>query len=170
MTFPILNTPRLTLRVHDIGDLGPYSEVLASDRARFIGGPYDDKGIWDDFCRETASWILRGFGGFTVLHQGEIVGFTCLHHERGDPERELGWVFRECGEGHGFAHEAAQAARAYAFDTLGWDTIVSYIDPENSRSIRLAERLGAVLDPAAQKPDGCPECLVYRHARPEARA
>ncbi len=50
-------------------------------------------------------------------------------------------------------------------DSRGMTRLVSYIDPRNSRSIRLAERLGAKLDPKAAKVD--PDDLVYRH--PEAR-
>ncbi|MCP4820480.1 MAG: GNAT family N-acetyltransferase, partial [Shimia sp.] len=43
----------------------------------------------------------------------------------------------------------------------------SYIDPPNAPSIRLAEKLGAVRDDTAARPD--PNDLVYRHM-PEARA
>jgi RimJ/RimL family protein N-acetyltransferase len=39
---------------------------------------------------------------------------------------------------------------------------VSYIDRNNSRSIALAERLGAVPDPDAATPDNSDD-LVYRH-------
>ena len=67
-------------------------------------------------------------------------------------------------EGKGYAFEAAQAARAHAFDVLGWETAVSYIDPGNARSIELAERLGAVRDPeAAPFHEGD---LVFRHSAP----
>ena len=171
MIIPELKTARLTLRAHKKSDFPTYAAVLMSDRAIHIGGPYSEQGAWDDFCRETASWVLNGYGGFTVLDRAnEIVGFTCLHHERGDPEREIGWVFTADGEGHGYAHEAATAVRHFAFDTLGWTTAVSYIDPPNTRSIRLAERLGATLDRDAAKPDACPECLVYRHPAPEGQS
>jgi len=57
--------------------------------------------------------------------------------------------------------------RQYAFDEIGLKTAVSYIDRDNKRSIKLAERLGAVLDPKAKTPNDDP-CLVYRHLRPEA--
>jgi len=46
--------------------------------------------------------------------------------------------------GRGYAHEAAVAAIDYAIDLLGWTDIAHHIDPANTRSIRLAERLGAV--------------------------
>ena len=42
---------------------------------------------------------------------------------------------------------------------------VSYIDPKNLDSIRLAERLGAVKDPDAETIDG--NDAVYRHPSPE---
>ncbi|MCH2169093.1 MAG: GNAT family N-acetyltransferase, partial [Oceanicola sp.] len=41
------------------------------------------------------------------------------------------------------------------------ETLVSYVDPRNERSSRLAERLGATLDAEAPRPD--PLDLVYRH-------
>ena len=69
-------------------------------------------------------------------------------------------------EGKGYAAEAARAALDYAFDTLGWDTCVSYIDANNARSIALAERMGATVDPTAAQPDDETDLLVYRHARP----
>ena len=84
------------------------------------------------------------------------------------PEREIGWsVYDPAIEGTGIAREAAEAVRAWAYTTLGWTTAVSYIDPDNAASIRLAERLGCTLDEAAEKPEGEP-CLVYRHPAPEA--
>ena len=49
-------------------------------------------------------------------------------------------------EGRGIAREAAVAARAYAYGRLGWQTAVSMIDPANTRSIRLAERLGCRME------------------------
>jgi RimJ/RimL family protein N-acetyltransferase len=88
----------------------------------------------------------------------------------GWPEKEIGWsVWAPEAEGKGLAFEAAQAARAWAYGTLGWTTAVSYIDPANARSIALARRLGATRDPEAPLIDGyTPEnTLVFRHPAPE---
>ena len=51
--------------------------------------------------------------------------------------------------------------RDFAFEILEVPTLVSYIDQKNRRSIALADRMGAVLDPDAQSYD--PADLVYRH-------
>ena len=79
------------------------------------------------------------------------------------PEPELGWLLFEGHEGKGYALEAATQAKRFAFDDAGLDRLVSYIDPNNRRSIRLAERLGATRDRGAPTPGGEP-CLVYRHS------
>ena len=83
------------------------------------------------------------------------------------PGALLTWVlFGAAHEGQGIAREAATACIAHAFDTLGWDTAVSYIAPENAASIALAERLGATLDPDAPQPETTYPILIYRHPNP----
>jgi RimJ/RimL family protein N-acetyltransferase len=77
-------------------------------------------------------------------------------------------VLQAGAEGRGFASEAAAAVRDHAFRALGWPTLVSYMDPENDRSVRLAERLGGVRDDAAARPAGPDECIVYRYPAPGA--
>ena len=74
-------------------------------------------------------------------------------------------------EGKGIAHEAAIAARNYAYGVLGWTTAVSYIDEPNIRSRRLAERLGCWHDEEAKTLDDPDvKVLTYRHPSPEALA
>ncbi|MFV0293937.1 MAG: GNAT family N-acetyltransferase; N-acetyltransferase [Paracoccus sp. (in: a-proteobacteria)] len=80
------------------------------------------------------------------------------------PEHEIGWtVWSPEFEGRGHAFEAASAARSFAQSHLGWDRIVSYIDPGNTRSISLAKRLGAAHDPAATGPASEDPVMVFRH-------
>ncbi len=47
-------------------------------------------------------------------------------------------------EGRSIAYEAACRVRRWAYEDLGFKTITSNIVPGNTRSIRLAERMGAV--------------------------
>jgi RimJ/RimL family protein N-acetyltransferase len=68
-------------------------------------------------------------------------------------------------EGRGYAREAAIRARAYAYDTLGWNEIASCIYEGNHSSIRLGERMGAHVE-RRMKRDGRPDMLVYRHPSP----
>lgn len=170
---PELRTARLLLRAPRINDFDAYSRIVTSDRGRYIGGPLTQEEAWLDFNQLTAGWLLRGAGLWTVERNdgGAPIGFVLLAHEFGDPEAELGFLFLPEGEGRGYAAEATRAARDVAFELLGWQTVVSYIDPANSRAIRLAETLGAVSDDAARMM--LPEidrCLVYRHVQPKGEA
>ncbi len=54
-------------------------------------------------------------------------------------------------------------AKAYAYDTLRWDDVFSCISAANLPSVRLAEKLGAVLDREIDD-DTRGRILVYRHS------
>ncbi len=166
-TLPILTTQRLRLRAPLIADFDAWAAIECGERGVHIGGPFSREEAWLDFSQAIAGWVLKGTGLWSVerLADGELVGFVLLHHEFGDPEVELGFLFTQAGEGQGYATEAALAALNHAFATLNWPTLVSYVDPANARSIRLNERLGATLDPSVQVEDADP-CLVYRHPNP----
>ncbi|WP_300517200.1 GNAT family N-acetyltransferase [Aliiroseovarius sp.] len=167
-----IDTPRLTLRLPRMEDFPTWEAFAASKRAQYIGGPYDKRNAWRAFAHVAGQWMLRGYGSFVFCEKGsdKPLGLTGPWHPEDWPEREIGWtVWSPEAEGKGYAFEAALAARAHAFETLGWDTAVSYIDADNARSIALAERLGCTLDEDAEKPDSdLPPCLVYRHPAPDA--
>lgn len=167
---PVLTTERLILRAPVAGDWPFWRDFAASDRARFIRpAEFDSAKSWRAFGHVIGHWVMRGWGSFIFTARGDDrpFGMAGPWYPESWPEREIGWtVWTEEAEGRGYAHEAAAEARAYAFDNLGWDTAVSYIDPENLRSIALAERLGAILDETAAVPDRDESCLVYRHPAP----
>jgi RimJ/RimL family protein N-acetyltransferase len=166
---PVLTTERLTLRAPRLGDFEAIAAFLASDRSRFVGGPRSRRESWRALASTLGHWELRGYGmwGVEVTATGAYVGQVGLHNPEGWIARELAWwIAAPEHEGKGYAFEAAAAAHRYAFRIAGWREAFSVIHPENVRSIRLAERLGAVLD----HPDIVPEAepvLVYRHD-PEA--
>lgn len=164
---PTLETERLVLRRPDDRDTEAAIAFLASDRARFVGGPLDLGQAWRAHAKMVGHWGLRGFGLFAVTEKstGKTLGIAGPYYPGNWPEHELGWhIWDPAYEGKGIAYEAVLAARAWVYGTLGWKTAVSYIDPGNDRSIALAERLGARFDPDAARPDDT--CLVYRHPAP----
>ncbi|SPH16637.1 hypothetical protein DEA8626_00147 [Defluviimonas aquaemixtae] len=165
---PSLTTERLILRCPVREDFEPFAAILASPRARLMGGPFDRSGAWSFFASDLASWHLDGYGGWSVTDRasGHFLGQVAIAKPARFPETELGWCVTEEAEGKGIAFEAAETARRWGFAVRGLETLVSYIDPANARSIALAERLGAVRDDAAERAD--PDDLVYRH--PVSRA
>ncbi len=170
---PTLTTARLTLRAPKAADWPFWRDFAASDRARFVGGPIDEAKAWRAFGHVIGMWVLRGYGSFVFHETGsdQPLGMCGPWRPADWPEAELGWtVWSASAEGRGYAFEAATAARAHAFHTLGWQTAVSYIDPDNGRSIALALRLGAIMDPDAVQPPFDHPVLVFRHLSPAALA
>jgi RimJ/RimL family protein N-acetyltransferase len=163
---PVIEGARIRLRPQIMDDFAPLAQLYETPRSVYIYGPKSRAAVWRDFASDVGQWVLLGFGGWSVEERatGALAGYVGLNAPPEYPERELGWVILEGFEGKGYAFEAASLARAFAFERLGWNGCVSYIDPHNQRSIRLAERLGAALDEQAATPNGDP-CLVYRHTR-----
>ncbi|MEO8242644.1 MAG: GNAT family N-acetyltransferase [bacterium] len=161
-----LSTPRLTLRRPLEADWPDYLDYRLSDRSTLVGAP-DVAVAREHFDGFFAHWAAFGFGRFVMVERasGRPIGHVGPFFPDGHPEPELTWtLWSSAHEGLGLAFEAAQVARDHAFSDLGWTTAVSYIVPGNDRSVRLAERLGARLDPDATAPDYDGGCLVYRHA------
>ena len=162
-TIPTLTTERLLLRPPVETDFDAYYRMMATPRSRFMGGPYEKAAAWGAFCHDVACWTLFGHGGLMIdlRATGECVGQVGINHGPMFPEKELGWLLYEGFEGKGYATEAARAMRDWAFGPGGLASLVSYFDPENARSMAVAQRLGAVLDPDAPVQDAGD--VVYRH-------
>ncbi|MEM0922857.1 MAG: GNAT family N-acetyltransferase [Pseudomonadota bacterium] len=162
-----LETDRLILRRHKPEDAEAYIGFFLSDRARHVGKARTQFAAWRNFAMEAGHWALYGYGPWMVTRKGSdrSIGSIGCWQPKDYPERELSWLLWEDAEGQGIAFEAAQAARAHDYATHRPAALVSYIEAANKRSIRLAERLGALLDADAVSPD--PSDLVYRHPWPE---
>ena len=88
-----------------------------------------------------------GFGPYAVIeqHKQELIGYCGLFFfpdVAGQPEIELGYRFVHASWGQGYATEAARAVRDFAFASLGLKRLIAMIDPSNTASIRVAEKLG----------------------------
>ncbi len=167
LTGPTLTTERLTLRLPRLSDFDAFATFMASDRSQYVRSEDLDRGkAWRVFGHIVGHWPLRGFGSFVLDRDGTPLGAAGPWFPEGWPEHEFGWtLWAPEHEGHGYITEAMSAILPFAWDTLGWTTAVSYIDPDNAASIRTAERLGATRDEAAKTLDEGD--LVYRH-RPGA--
>ena len=166
---PTLETDRLVLRPLRAEDIPHEQAFYQTDRAAFVGGRMHPSLVWRSMAAQIGHWTLRGYGTFAVEEKG--TGLYCGHvgpwFPEDWPEPEISWTIMAEAEGRGIAYEAAIATRTWAYETLGWTTAISLIDPNNTRSIALAERLGAVreadFEHVAYGPMG-----VWRHPGREA--
>ena len=170
---PVLETERLTLRAFGPQDMSAGVAYLQTERTKYMGGPYSRADAWDHCCSMIGQWVVRGYGLFSICLKGTdvAIGDAGPLMPEGYFEAEIGWgIWDPAMEGMGIAYEAALATRRFVYEDLGWSTAVSYVDPENERSIALAKRMGCTLDPDAKLPD-LPDwegTLTFRHPDPEA--
>ncbi|QFT79219.1 hypothetical protein FIU89_01250 [Roseovarius sp. THAF27] len=163
---PVLETGRLVLRGPEAQDYPDFKATFASYRSRFMGGPLNPYEAWMLYAAEIGHWEIRGYGMWMIhlRDTDETVGMAGGWFPAKWPEREIAWIIWPDKAGKGFALEATHKVRDHLFSTAGWDSAVSYIDPKNLDSIRLAERLGCTKDHEAPSIDGSD--AVYRHPSP----
>jgi ribosomal-protein-alanine N-acetyltransferase len=147
VTIPLpIETDRLRIRRFETGDLDAMSAI------------YGDPEVMRHIClgvldRDRTEVLLEGyrsaqdehgFSTWAVVEKatGTVVGDAGfgLYAPTGEPE--LGYTFAAAVWGRGYALEAARACISAAFAHLPQRRLVAKVDPENERSLRLAERLG----------------------------
>jgi RimJ/RimL family protein N-acetyltransferase len=163
---PVLETKRLSLRAPEAEDYPDFKATFSSYRSRFMGGPLNGYEAWMLYAAEIGHWEIRGYGMWMIhlKDTDETVGMAGGWFPAKWPEREIAWIIWPDQGGKGYGLEATTRVRKYFYNELGWETAVSYIDPKNLDSIRLAERLGAEKDHGAPTVDG--NDAVYRHPSP----
>lgn len=163
---PELSTARLVLRAFRERDLDAYAAMCADPQVmRFIGAgvTVDRSTAWRQMAMFVGEWSLHGFGMWAVVSRrdGALLGRAGFLNPPGWPAPELGWLLARDAWGHGYAYEAACAARDYGRRQPGLRAPISMIRPENLRSIALATRMGAALESEAGLMGA--RVLVYRH-------
>jgi RimJ/RimL family protein N-acetyltransferase len=144
---PVLTTERLVLRGFTEADFEPFASIVADrEVVRFLdnGEPITREDCWRGMALFIGHWHLRGYGWWAVEDRGtgDFLGRIGLYNPEGWPGIEVGWLLRRDAWGVGLATEGATAALHFAFDVVGADHVISLIDARNTRSIRVAEKIG----------------------------
>src|SRR4051812_16976817 len=125
------------------------------------------------------AWRTDALGPFiieTAAANGQVVGQAGLmiFDTRGwtpstwtsagsHAQPELGWALTRAHWGFGYATEAAAAIRDWAYESRSIDLLVSLISPNNVRSQRVAERLGATPTETVTPAHTKQKAVVWRH-------
>lgn len=145
---PLIVSDELILRGYQESDFPRFAEFAASHRSYYVGGPVGPADSWRSFLAAVGHWTLRGYGMWVVEHRetGAVAGRGGVILNDGWHEPEMAWHVFDGFEGRSIAYGASLIAREYSARHFGLDRVMSYIDPENYRSMRLATRLGAVFE------------------------
>lgn len=144
-----LTTARTILRQWRPDDLAPFA-ALNADREVMRHFPTTlDRAQSDAIAQRLSRHIeTHGYGPWALEIPGvtPFAGFVGLLHVSFDapfaPAVEIGWRLARPWWSKGYATEAARAAVAFAFETLGLDGLVSFTVTANARSRAVMERLG----------------------------
>ena len=145
-----IETARLVLRPFEPSDLAALHAIHADEEnARWL---YNDARTLAE-TREllplkTAGSALRSEGQWlsaavALRATGELVGdVSLLWASEAHRQGELGFIFHRAHHGNGYATEAARPMLAFAFERLGLHRVVGRLEPRNTGSARVLERLG----------------------------
>ena len=165
----VLETPRLIMRpltrayLPDLVDMYEAPEVT-----RFLKS-LDEAGHLQRLRESEEMWATRGYGRAAIHDRatGRFVGRGGLQYWAHFDEVEVTWALRREAWGQGLATEAGGAWLDWGLEHLDVSYVTAYIDPENTASRSVAERMGmAVLRTDVQHDR---RVLVYARAREDAR-
>ncbi|MEJ0020266.1 MAG: GNAT family N-acetyltransferase [Acetobacteraceae bacterium] len=163
---PTLRTDRLTLRAFRPADLEPWAAMEADPEVRrYRGGNLRSRNeAWTAMEGILGQWALRGYGIFALQRHGDdrFVGFTGMLHPADWPEPELAYSLAPEAWGSGLAAEGARAALDWAFARHRFARLASFIIAGNARSVRVAEKLGAVQEGTVSLRGHEAACWVHR--------
>jgi RimJ/RimL family protein N-acetyltransferase len=149
---PAIETARLRLRGFRESDLDAQAAVLGDPEVtRHLGGStFSREDTWRRMLASPGLWTMLGYGYWAVerLDDGAYLGQAGFADFKRDMQPsiegrpEMGWIFAPHAQGQGYAAEAVAAALDWADTALQAPEITAIIDPDNARSIRLAEKAG----------------------------
>ncbi len=148
-----LETERLLLRNWQLSDLHYYIALSKdvgyncfTEPGRFLVRTTEE--AMGKIQERITLFDVRGLGKFPIFLKdtGEFVG-TCgmePYELDGRPEVELGYRLCLKHWGRGYATESAAAILRYGFGDLNLERIIAFALPQNSASLRVLEKLGAL--------------------------
>jgi [ribosomal protein S5]-alanine N-acetyltransferase len=157
----ILETERLVLRRFELKDLDDLFALYRDEEIR----RYFPEGVLSfDQTKEELEWFLNGHPRFPELglwatvnkETGEFMGrcglLPWIIKDR--QEVEVAYLLGKKFWGQGFASEAAFGIVRHAFEDLDLSRLICLIDPENTASAKVAERIGMHLEQRVDGIDG----------------
>ena len=119
---------------------------------------------WRSMAFFIGHWQMRGYGHWAVEEKatGRMIGRIGFLNPEGWPGFEVGWTLARQAWGKGYATEGGGVALQYAFKELDQRHVISLIHPDNTPSMRVAERLGEKREGTARLGEW--DVLVYGDA------
>lgn len=143
----ILETKRLYLREMNQGDFGALCSILQDEvTMHAYEGAFSDEEVQEWLDRQISRYQKWNFGlwGVVLKERDELIGQCGLTMQpwKGREVLEIGYLFNRSYWHRGFATEAAEACKKYAFEKLKAEEVCSIVRDTNTASQRVAIRNG----------------------------
>jgi RimJ/RimL family protein N-acetyltransferase len=145
---PILTT-RLELRPFEDWDTDSIAALLADrEVTKYIGDVRSREDAATSVKVMRKAFLERGWGTLAVTLRGRAnaIGYCGVRPLAHTAELEIAFALQRDCWNLGYATEAAYASVDAAFSTLGIDSIVATVYPQNQPSLRVLEKLRMKLD------------------------
>ncbi|WP_145172760.1 GNAT family N-acetyltransferase [Gimesia aquarii] len=155
----ISQTERLLIRPFEMSDVTAACRILCDPEVmKFSSGVKtpDDVKRWTENRIDEYSQLGFGIWAIVLKKTNRMIGYCGLSEFpdiEGQEEIEIGFRFEPCFWSQGYATEAAIAVRDYAFDMLSLTRIIALVDPGNTASIRVIEKIGMTYEKDVMLPD-----------------
>ena len=147
MPWTILETERLLVRELTLDDMEKLFELYSYEgMTDYMEGlyPYEEEYAYQKAYIDNM-YRFFGYGMWLVFEKesGKLVGRAGVEHREAlEGELELGYAIGTPWQRKGYASEVCRGILAYVKEELGFEEIVSLVEPANVASIHLLEKLG----------------------------
>lgn len=164
----ILETERLYLRKMNQNDFDALCRILQDEEAMYAyEGAFSDAQVQEWLDRQIVRYQRWGFGLWAVIlkETDEMIGQCGLTMQqwKDDELLEIGYLFQRQYWHNGYATEAAEACKKYAFEVLEADKVCSIIRDTNIPSQNVAKRNGMIKNDCFTKHYRGIDMLHYRY-------
>ena len=143
----ILETERLYLREMNQSDFEDLAEILQNPRVMYAyEHDFSDNDVQEWLDRQITRYKKYGFGLWAVILKStdEMIGQAGLTMQpyKDTEVLEIGYLLKEIFWHHGYASEAANGCKKYAFEQLNRAKVYSIIKSDNYASMKVAKSMG----------------------------
>lgn len=158
-TMVVLETDRLILKRLQTSEIASLVDLWSDPEVTlFTGGPREKEWLQAEFEKSTREPLAEQYDLWPVIEKrtGKVVGHCGLLEKEvdGKAEIEIIYIISKTAWGNGFASEVGRALIQYAFKKMKLMRLIALIEPENTASERVAQKIGMYLEKDVVRPGG----------------
>ena len=147
LPWDILETERCLIRETTPEDVEDFYRIYSDPTiTRYMENLYPEIEQEKQYIQEYIEkvYAFYEFGVWTVVERagGAVIGRAGFAYREGYLEPELGFIIGVPWQRKGYAEEVCRAILKYGWETLGFQQVQAMVEPENTASLRLCEKLG----------------------------